>query len=234
MSIERAKQVIQSALEGAESPIVCWSGGKDSQLLLRLVEEFWQNIPVLYFRSPDPRRRKWAEQFIADSGLTAYSWNAKDRYVLPGPHLIEEYSFGDLTLPLVSDIAEGDRCVLETPKDFVSHVAYPFDVTFVGVKDCDEHPLLGTGYWQPDGDGCFAPLRHMSDEEVWRAIREMEIPIEESVYDGTESGDPSFCTRCLSGEPEVFCPAAGKVIPRFAWDSTAALSAFHQRFQIGG
>ncbi len=234
MSIERAKQIIGDALDGAHSPIVCWSGGKDSQLLLRLVAEQYPQIPVLYFRSADPNRRRWAEQFIADSDLIAYSWNPSDRYVLPGPHLVEEYSFGHLSLPIVSDIAEGDRCVLDIPRDFVEHVSYPFDVTFVGVKDSDEHPVLGKGYWMPDGDGCFAPLRHMTDEEVWQAIREMEIPIEEAVYDGTVPDGPSFCTRCLSGEPEVFCPAAGKVIPRFDWNPSAALSAFQQRFHIGG
>jgi hypothetical protein len=234
MKLTIAKRIIQHALEGARAPIVCWSGGKDSQLLLRLVAEFKPDIQILYFRSPDPKRRRWAEQFIADSDLTAYSWLPADRYFLPGGHLVEEYSFGNMRLPLVTDIAEGDRCVLEIPQQFVEHVAYPFDVTFVGVKDSDEHPLLGQGYWQPDGDGCFAPLRHMTDEEVWQAIRDLEIPVEEAVYDGSESQDPSFCTRCLSDDPEVFCPAAGKVIPRFDWNGPAALSAFHQRFHIGG
>jgi hypothetical protein len=232
MTIDRARKVISDALAGARSPIVCWSGGKDSQLLLRLVAEQRPNVPVLYFRSADPSRRRWAEQFIADSDLTAYSWNPADRYVLPGPHLVEEYSFGDLRLPIVSDVVDGERCVLEIPRDFVTHVAYPFDVTFVGVKDSDEHPVLGNGYWQTDGDGCFAPLRTMSDEEVWQAIREMEIPVEESVYNGSEPDGPSFCTRCLSDQAEVFCPAAGKVIPRFDWNPSAALSAFHQRFRL--
>lgn len=232
MTIERAKQVIGDALAGAQSPIVCWSGGKDSQLLLRLVAEQYPQIPILYFRSPDPKRRRWAEQFIADSDLTAYSWLPADRYVLPGAHLVEEFSFGNMRLPIISDIAEGDRCVLEIPQDFVNHVAYPFDVTFVGVKDSDEHPILGRGFWQPDGDGCFAPLRSMSDEAVWQAIRYLEIPVEGPVYDGSEPDGPSFCTRCLSDQAEVFCPAAGRVIPRFDWDPTAALSAFHQRFRL--
>lgn len=234
MSIEVAKQVVADALEGAQSPIVCWSGGKDSQLLLRLVAEQYPQIPVLYFRSADPRRRRWAEQFIADSGLTAYSWLPADRYVLPGIHLVEEFSFGNLRLPVVSDIAPGDRCVLELPRDFVGHVAYPFDVTFVGVKDADEHPVLGKGYWQPDGDGCFAPLRSMSDEEVWQAIREMEIPVEEAVYDGSEPDGPSLCTACLEHRGEVFCPREQRVISEYLWDSQARVSEFKTRFQLGG
>lgn len=235
MSIERAKQVIADALKSAETPVVCWSGGKDSQLLLRLVAEQYPQIPVLYFRSSDPRRRRWAENFIADSDLMAYSWNPSDRYVLPGGHLVEEYSFGQLQLPIISDICEGDRCVLETPRDFepfVPFVAYPFDVTFVGVKDSDDHPVLGKGYWQADGDGCFAPLRHLTDEEVWEAIRELEIPVEEAIYDGREPDGPAFCTRCLGEEQAVFCPAAGRIIPRFDWSPSAALSAFHQRFGL--
>ena len=232
MTIEFAQQVIADALAGAQSPVVCWSGGKDSQLLLRLVAEQRPDVPVLYFRSPDPKRRRWAEQFIADSDLTAYSWLPADRYVVPGVHLVEEYSFGNMRLPIVSDVHHSDRCVLKIPREFVGHVAYPFDVTLVGVKDSDEHPILGKGYWQPDGDGCFAPLRSLSDEEVWQAIRELEIPVEEAVYDGSEPDGPSFCTRCLSEEPEVFCPAAGRVIPRFDWNPSAALSAFRQRFRL--
>lgn len=238
MTIERAKQVIADALRGARSPIVCWSGGKDSQLLLRLVAERRPDIPILYFRSADPVRRKWPEQFIADSGLTAYSWEPRDRYVLPGPSgmlLVEEYSFGHMTVPIVSEISKGDRCCIDVLKGtLLPYVSYPFDVTFVGVKDCDEHPILGKSYWQADGDGCFAPLRHMSDEEVWQAIREMEIPVEEAVYDGSVPDGPSLCTGCLETTGDVFCPREQKVIPGYVWDSQARVSEFRTRYQIGG
>jgi len=230
MSLTIAKQVIERALEGARAPIVAWSGGKDSQLLLRLVAEFCPSVPILYFRSADPNRRRWAEQFIADSDLIAYSWNPADRYVVPGIHLVEEFSLGHMRLPIVSDVAEGDRCILQIPKDYVPYVAYPFDVTLVGVKDCDEHPLLGKGFWPPDGDGCFAPLRHMTDEDVWRAIRDLEIPVEEAVYNGSVPDGPSFCTRCLSAQGDVFCPAVNDLIPPFQWNREAALSAFNTRF----
>jgi hypothetical protein len=228
-SLDQAREVIARALDGAKMPIVCWSGGKDSQLLLKLVTEVNQDVPVLWFRSIDPTRRKFAEQFIADTELMAYSWEPADRYILPngeGMSLVEEFSFGSQKLPLISDIALGTRCAINAPKERVEFVNYTFDVSFVGAKQRDSHALVK---W--DDDDFVAPLWHMTDKEVWTAIREMEIPVEESVYDGREVDGPQLCTRCLMpGSDEVFCPDAQRLIPRFNWNPNAALAAFNARF----
>jgi hypothetical protein len=228
-SLDQAREIIAHALDGATHPIVCWSGGKDSQLLLKLASEVNDDIPVLWFRSVDRSRRRFAESFIADTDLTAYSWEPADRYVLPsgeGMSLIEEFSFGNRRLPLISDIVQGERCTVNLSKERVAFVNYDFDVTLTGSKACDSHPLIAADQIE----GVIYPLWHMADEEVWIAIREMEIPIEESVYDGREADGPSLCTRCLSGNEEVFCPDARRMIPPFVWNSSAALAAFNTRF----
>lgn len=226
-TLDQARETIANALDGAKFPIVLWSGGKDSQLVLRLVNDV-KKVPALWFRSVDRKRNKFAERFIADSGLTAYSWEPADRYVLPngeGMSLIEEFAFGHREVPVVSDIATGERCAVSLSKERVAFVNYDFDVTFAGTKKCDSHSLT------TPPEGFVYPLWEMSDAEVWEAIREMEIPIEESVYDGSENDGPALCTRCLMpGSDEVFCPDAQRMIPRFVWDSQAALSAFNARF----
>jgi len=226
-SLDHTREIIAHALDGAQSPIVLWSGGKDSQLLLKLVNDV-RETPALWFRSVDNKRNRFAERFIAQSDLTAYSWEPAARYVLPngeGLSLAEEFSFGSRSLPVISDIAPGDRCVVNLPKGRVSFVNYDFDVTFAGTKKSDSHLLAKAP------EGFVYPLWEMSDAEVWEAIREMEISVEESVYDGREPDGPSLCTRCLTpGSDTVFCPDAQRMIPRFAWDSNAALAAFNNRF----
>lgn len=225
-SLDKARDIIARALEGAKSPIVCWSGAKDSQLLLKLASEVRDDIPVLWFRSVDPARNKFAERFIAETDLMVYSWEPMDRYVLPngeGMSLIEDFSFGSLRLPLVSDIAPGTKCAVHTPKDRVSFVNYGFDITLVGVKASDSHSLVR---WH-ERKGFVAPLWEMTDAEVWEAIRDLEISVEEP---GQPDG-PQLCTNCLvNGLDEVYCPEVGKMIPRFVWDSNAAVAAFHSRF----
>jgi len=226
-TLDQAREIIANALDGARSPVVLWSGGRDSQLLLKLVNDV-REVPALWFRSVDQKRNRFAEQFIAQSGLTAYSWDPVARYVLPngeGLSLAEEFSFGARTLPVISDIALGDRCAVNMPRDRVSFVNYDFDVTFAGTKKSDAHPLAKAP------GGFVYPLWEMSDAEVWKAVREMEIPVEEPIYDGREEDGPALCTRCLiPGSSEVFCPDAQRMIPRFVWDSNAALAAFNFRF----
>lgn len=226
-SLDHAQKIISDALTGARSPIVLWSGGKDSQLLLKLVNDV-REVSALWFRSVDPKRNRFAEQFIAQTDLTAYSWEPTARYILPngdGFSLAEEFSFGHRSLPIVSDIVPGERCVVNMPKDRVAYINYDFDVTFAGVKKCDSHPLA-----TPPA-GFVYPLWEMSDAEVWQAIRELEILVEESIYDGTDTDSIRFCTHCLTqGSDEVFCPDAQRMIPRYAWDPEAALSAFNRRF----
>lgn len=226
-ALDKARKIIAHALNTARYPIVLWGAGKDSQLLLRLVNDV-REVPALWFRSVDRKRNKFAEQFIADSGMTAYSWEPADRYILPngeGMSLIDEYSLGHRKVPFVSDIAPGERCAVNLPKERVAFVNYDFDVTFAGTKKCDSHSLV------TPPKGFVYPLWEMSDAEVWEAIREMEIPVEESVYDGREPDGPGLCTRCLMpGSDKVFCPDAQRLIPRFVWDQQAALAAFHSRF----
>lgn len=226
-ALDKARKIISDALNTARFPIVLWSGGKDSQLLLKLVNDV-RETPALWFRSVDRKRNRFAEQFIADSGLTAYSWEPADRFILPngeGMSLIEEYAFGHRKVPFVSDIAPGERCAVNLSKDRVAFVNYDFDVTFAGTKKSDSHSLV------TPPEGFVYPLWEMSDVEVWEAIRAMEIPVEESVYDEREPDGPALCTRCLiPGSDEVFCPDAQRFIPRFVWDQPAALAAFNTRF----
>lgn len=229
-SLDQARKNIARALDSAKFPVVCWSGGKDSQLLLKLANDV-MDVPALWFRSVDSRRNKFGESLIASSELTVYSWEPADRYILPngeGMSLVEEFSFGNRRLPVISDIAPGERCAVNMPKGRVSFVNYDFDVTLAGIKACDSHSLVAS----KEIEGFIAPLWHMTDEEVWEAIREMEIPVEESVYDGREVDGPAFCTNCLSeGEGQVFCPEVKGMIPRFTWQPQAARAAFDVRFQ---
>ncbi|MBA7704777.1 Phosphoadenosine phosphosulfate reductase [subsurface metagenome] len=46
--IEYSKDIIRSAIAGSDSPVVCWSGGKDSTVLLHLILQIRPDIPVIH------------------------------------------------------------------------------------------------------------------------------------------------------------------------------------------
>ena len=79
----------------------------------------------------------------------------------------------------------------------------------------------------------FAPLRHMTDEDVRSLTERLHIPVNEEKYAGSKEHDPDYlhrCTRCFSETGEVFCPKQQAMIPSQPWERGVALSNFRSRF----
>jgi hypothetical protein len=238
--MEKARQIIREVLAGATNPAVFCSFGKDSMLLLSLVREIKPDVSVLWFRSGG--REDFAKRVIMDWDLDVWSWEPADVYVLPnenGLSVVREQSFGLQRFPVVLDVEEGNRCIADFMPGRTS-VLYPhFDVLFLGYRDSDEHWVLGgKGFCPEDGWALgkakvYAPLRHMNDGQVWAAIKELSVPVDEERYfhDGNDPDSLPACTRCLQeGATEVWCLKEGKYIPRVGWDREESLRAFRDRF----
>lgn len=244
--LERARQIIREVLQQAQHPAVMLSGGKDSMLLLSLAREV-KDVPCLWFRSGmTHEQERFTKRMIMEWNLDVWCWEPADVYVIPndeGLSLIKEQAFGPHRFPVVVDIVEGERCIADVSTERTPQLYPHFTDILIGYKDTDYHwSLGGSGFCPPDGwmlgrAKMFAPLRHLSDAEVWKAIRELNVPVDEERYAGDEAkdgGQVSACTRCLqAGTDQVFCPKEQKEIGRIAWDAQESLSAFRQRFALG-
>ncbi|HWT01210.1 MAG TPA: hypothetical protein VN256_13255 [Pyrinomonadaceae bacterium] len=237
--LSKARQVIREALEAAESPAVLSSFGKDSMLLLTLAREVRPDIPVIWFR---PENQKFAKRMILEMDLEAWSWEPSDVYVLPnenGLSLIREQSFGTQNFPVLLDVEHGDKCVGDVFPERTPVLFPHFDVLLIGYKESDYHWTLGGSGFCP-GDGwqlgkakVYAPLRSYTDEQVWAATKELNVPVDEERYfnDGPDPDTLSCCSRCLqAGAEKVFCPKAQVEIETVQWNPGESLRAFQERF----
>lgn len=241
--MERAREIIREVLNASEQAAVLWSGGKDSMLLLALAREVCPEIPAVWFKAGLTKaQQRFALRIIRDWDLEVWSWEPSDVYALPngeGITLVREYAFGKRPLPSLLDVEVGPSCVLDFPTERTASFYPHFDTYLLGTRDEDEHPVLGKGFNPPDGwalgrGKVFSPLRHMTESEVWAAIKELNIPVDEERYfNGGKDPDSFFgCSSCLqAGETAtVYCPKADARIPRHNWNGAQRLKEFRQGF----
>lgn len=235
--MDTARTNITRMLEDSECPAVLSSFGKDSMLLLHLVQEVRSDTSVLWFRTGLDER--FARQQIArlmDIGVTVFSYAPADIYLLARglEHtLVTEYAFGTDMLPLLTDLTEGGECLLTKFPERLPELFQPWDVLLTGYKDSDTHWTVGHTKLFEEGvtlgrAKVYAPIRHMSDDQVRAAIVELNIPYQR-VHD-----ELPVCTRCMErGDTDtVWCPDEGRLIPRVSWDQQESLSAFRKRFNM--
>lgn len=150
-------------------------------LLLALTRELRRDVTVLWFR--DGTDESFAKSIIRDWDLTVFSWAPADVYLLTNGEqqvMISEYSFGEDKLPMLTDLAPGEKMTLRLSVH-TAPLYPPFDVILWGAKDCDSHWVKGAGSFKADGfqlggAKVHAPLRHLTDDEVVAELDRQGIP----------------------------------------------------------
>lgn len=239
--IEKLRERVREALQGARAPVVMCSFGKDSLLLLKLALEVKPDVPALWFHHDLlPSQEEFAERIILDWGLPVFSYPPAQRFVLPageGMTLVSDYSVGPFAWPVLMDAVHSDRCALKLDQQTMAFFPYDWDVTLTGWKECDSHPLVPAGSIHLEGlrvggTTFRAPLRDLADDDVWSLIRELNIPFDQRRYAGDDSRNPDVllaCTRCLGGEGTVFCPDEQRTIRAHVWPKEKNLADFRAR-----
>lgn len=227
--LDEIRQRIEVAIADAKSPAVLFSGGKDSLLLLALARELRNDLWAIWFRTGESD--VFTRQVLHDWDVPALSWSPADVYLLgqdTDRALVHEYDFDGIRLPVVTDLTPGATCSRTLPQ--LSPTIHPgFDVLLWGAKDTDTHWLKGNILFPPDGTllgdaKLFAPLRHLTDEQVRAAIENLEL-------DYTEQPDSlPMCSACFGDTGEVYCPRVGHAIPTESVDWEAGVNAFRNRF----
>jgi hypothetical protein len=214
--MEEARRYIRESLSQAKNPSLLVSFGKESLVLLKLVREIKPNISLFWFGD---KLSSFAQSIIKDYELTVYSYAPADRYIVPckdGYSLIDEYSFGETRIPLISDLVKSDVCELNLPTVRTPLFNWRSDVTLWGYRALDVHPLVGIRFPQRFDIGATvmdSPLWNWTEDDVFSAIEELRIPYE------PESSDIPVCEACLE---EI----------NATMDKEAALAGFRSRFQF--
>jgi 3'-phosphoadenosine 5'-phosphosulfate sulfotransferase (PAPS reductase)/FAD synthetase len=241
--MEKARNIIRQVLNASEQAAVLCSFGKESLLLLALAREVCPEIQAIWFKAGLTKAQQaFAMRIIRDWDLEVWSWEPTDVYALPnggGITLVREYAFGERPLPSLLDVENGPGCVLDFPAERTESFYPHFDTYLIGTRDEDEHPVLGKDFNPPDGwtlgrGKVFSPLRHLTEAEVWAAIRELGIPYDTERYDRGGKDPDSYlgCSSCLqAGETAtVYCPKADERIPRRNWRPEQRLREFRHRY----
>lgn len=193
--IKETRNYIREALANANSPALLCSFGKESLVLLKLAREVRPDISILWFGDS---LSTFGESVIRENDLQVFSYPPADRYLVPngdGYSLIDEYSFGQTRVPLISDLVASDQCEIET----LSTLRKPFfgygaDVTLWGFRQEDRHSLVDTVFprqFQLGQTMMVAPLYDWSESDIFAAIEELRIPYE------PETNHIGVCSECL-------------------------------------
>lgn len=235
--VDAAVELVKTAAARAQNPMVMSSFGKDSMVLLALIARAGLRIPVVFHREAfEPKKYAFANRVIENNGYVTYDWaptgmNVVQRdqhFEIVNRHQEGPDRYGYLPIGIREWPGAGRfLCGLEDlyckP---TGNFIFPWDLAFVGHKNCDVDPILGAVPLESsvvENPGYYTlafPLREFTDTEIWEYTVENGIPINHGRYDkdngwkerGDLSANPDYftaCTRCMRREStglEVQCP----------------------------
>jgi len=232
--ISEAEATIRAAIKEANQPALLYSGGKESSLLLAMLERIGdeaRGVPLLCFYDEwpvAPARLSYVEKtFSAHSRVLLNYWPLY-RFMVPtaeGIDLVNAYDLAGTPLPVLVSTADrggkGLPCVLDwlrLPKKDCPD--FCFDLLICGGRKEDTHPWFGSPYklneMKVGKAKLLLPLLDWSEVEVWEAIRGLDVPYDVDRYDfkGTEHLDEvEMCTRCVRARvDEVYCSKLDRMI----------------------
>jgi 3'-phosphoadenosine 5'-phosphosulfate sulfotransferase (PAPS reductase)/FAD synthetase len=243
--IAHGESVLRRVVEEYVHPVVMSSFGKDSMVVLDLVQRMGLRFPLVFHREPFFQKKfEFANRIIAENDYQVYDYpplttavTQRDEHI----EIVNEYQAGDSFVYLPTGIREPEPGVpylcgmFDIYSKPLGTFAYPWDVAVLGHKSSDVDPILGPCPLRVDvrhnenaPDGAF-PLRYFTDADVWEYTERFHVPFNEKRYDAAhgyqEFRDVTYnndyfhaCTLCIDRtQPEtVFCPKAQQERPNLS------------------
>ena len=213
------------------APVLNWSGGKDSTVMLHLFHKHVAHLPVIFYEDPwFPAKTQWMHELAASWALEVHNYPPLRVSLKTSPEmvaLVNEYSTGPHSIEaMLKNTIEYDE--KETVGEFLCGVSflsrpcgtfnYPFDLAIIGHKDVDTDqiygpiPLHSELVMRDSGPDFYFPLKGWTHDDVWDYIEVFDIPVQRNRYDVSrrqEWDDKTFnsdwypcCLRCVDKRKE--------------------------------
>lgn len=236
--VTQALGLISRTIGHYRNPATMCSFGKDSIAVLHMVRQVF-NTKVVFHREPFQHwKYDYANCIIKEWNLHMVDFppvsTAMNESELE-TEVVNYYSIGARTAYLPTGMRQTDTgkstlCALDEIYGKPTGVFnYPFDAVFHGHKSVDSDPIIGDVPLQADvahnvgSASAIYPIRHFTNEDVWRYIEENNIPVHDTRYekidgqwrerdDKTDNPDYiSCCYSCMSRRTgnNVHCPKLG-------------------------
>ncbi len=219
-------------LDEAQKPVLWWSGGDNSTLLLVMLRGLGRPFDIVQMRDFwNKEQKEQADFYIRKWNLKVFSYPSVTTSLIgEGDELsvVFEYAVDGSKMPLIKDIVNGTRCIAELQGQHLNYSPVEWTHYIVGSKKSDRHyamdSLVPSERWKIGDAEMYAPLYDWTDQEVKDAL--FEYGIEPKKVD---EGDVQFCTKCLHGV-ETFCPKENVMIPPVQWSAETNLSNFRAAY----
>ena len=161
---------IAEIINAAQAPALLCSWGKDSSLLLYYARRVKPDIAVYFFGDTLPTL---AAEMVVNESLAVWSFAPRWSYVKQNT-LVDEYSFNDFPVHMLSEIATTADCRHGHLELSAAEFSFPHDVILWGYRRTDSHPLLPGVKFDREihlGHTRFvAPLYDLTTDQVLNAL----------------------------------------------------------------
>lgn len=204
----------------AKNPVLLWSGGLDSTLLLAMLMEQGIKVDILQLGRNDwtKGQKQRTDTLIKELGLKVFSYApSKVSFIGDGQDIsaVFEYAVGGSTVPLVRDLIAGTKCIADLEGQRLHRSPINWDLYIVGSRKDDKH--YATSVTKPEwtvGDAKFiAPLFNMTRDEVKAELRARGLDDSEASEENDE-GNIQLCDLCLRAVETIECPLGGTIEPQ--------------------
>ena len=219
-------EFIETQIREYQNPVLFWSGGKDSMVLLHLMYSQGIRLPVVYYRDPwFPRKSRFVNLVIDSYLLEVHDYpplRVSLRHHPAMAALVSEYSSGPASviamLKNTIEFKDGDD-----EKEFLCGVnflmrpcasfTFPWNIALIAHRDDDTDqifgpiPLHSNIVYRDEGPDFAFPLKEWTLADIWDYTEHYQVPIQTDRYDVAnrrEWPDKTFnsdwypvCLRCV-------------------------------------
>jgi hypothetical protein len=204
--VEVAVDFLDRMLKTARNPVILWSGGKDSMVVLHMLKFLMKReLPVVCWREPwMPEKLRFINRIIDEWNLEAHDYAPSAVSLCRGKEsrvdIMECYQVSSAAQKpeyimvargtIVPEEGRSFLCALET---FLSRPLgtynFPWDCMVMGHKSSDDDPTVGRVPLQVDrlqlenAGTILYPIREWTDDDVFEYHERHSVPHDETRYD---------------------------------------------------
>jgi len=207
--IDEALRIVRAAYSQFKRPVLLWSGGKDSMVLLWLLREAFDELPaIICWREPwMPEKQAFVNFVIQQLNLTVWDYAPSGVALCRGAGRIDVLNKYQIAPGEYITLARGTerpdeacrRPFLCGVNTFLTRPTgtfnFPWDLMLIGHKNCDVDPQSGRIplaldiKFHPGAPASVFPLRHWTDKDILDYTRLYNVPHDTERYRINANGE---------------------------------------------